>query len=293
MTLLTYQVFKTVAEMGSFREAAAVLGLTPSDVSHPIAAMEKELGFSVLTRNRAGVKLTNYGKHLLPYVNAVLNSDESLKQAVSEYKGFEKGTVRVGCFSSACTNFMPGVIKAVNKAHPGIDIEVFQGTYDDVVYWIKNGMVDFGFLSASSAGDLTITPFYKDPLLCIVPVDYQKRDQREVMTVEEMAPLQFVVQRESTDADIQNYLKENHLNIRTRYHVVDDLSTVSMVSNGFGICIMPELTMNGIPYEVRRYRVEPDAFRMIGLAVQDPERMAPAVRELYELILNSCGNLKE
>ena len=50
MTLLTYQVFKTVADHGSFRKAADILGLTPSAISHAISSMENELGFSVLNR---------------------------------------------------------------------------------------------------------------------------------------------------------------------------------------------------------------------------------------------------
>ena len=291
MTLLTYQVFKTVAEMGSFRKAADVLGLTPSAISHTISTLEQELGFSVLNRSKSGVTLTNYGEHLMPYVNAVLNSDESLQQAVSEFKGLKQGTVKVGTFSSACTNFMPEVIRSFREKYPGISIEIFQGTYDDVVYWIRNGIVDFGFLSASSAGDLEIEPLYRDPLLCIVPKDYQKKDDSEYMTVGEMEHLQFVVQRESTDADVQNYLRENQLRIQTKYHVVDDLATIAMVANGFGICIMPELTMNNIPYEVKRYRMQPDAFRMIVLAALHTGLMAPAARELYQHILKNCGNL--
>ena len=67
MTLLTYQVFKTVADHGSFRKAADILGLTPSAISHAISSMENELGFSVLNRSKAGVTLTNYGENLLPY----------------------------------------------------------------------------------------------------------------------------------------------------------------------------------------------------------------------------------
>ena len=43
MTLLTYQVFKTVAEQGSFRKAADILGLKPSAISHAVSAMEGEL----------------------------------------------------------------------------------------------------------------------------------------------------------------------------------------------------------------------------------------------------------
>ena len=292
MTLLSYQVFKTVAEMGSFRKAADVLGLTPSAVSHAIASMEKELGFSLLNRGKNGVTPTNYGEHLMPYVNAVLNSDESLQQVVSEFKGLKQGTVKLGCFSSACTNFVPSIITSFQEQYPAIEIEIFQGTYDDVSYWIKNGIVDFGFLSTSSARDLGIEPFYRDPLLCIVPKDYEKKEDTPVMTTGEMAKLQFVVQRESTDADIQKYLKDNHLDIQTRYHVVDDLSTVALVASGFGICIMPELTMNGIPYEVRRYRMEPEAFRTIGLAALNPELMAPAVRTLYHYILEHFRNME-
>ena len=47
MTLLNYQVFKTVADQGSFRRAAEILGLTPSAVSHAVSAMETELGFAI------------------------------------------------------------------------------------------------------------------------------------------------------------------------------------------------------------------------------------------------------
>lgn len=291
MTLLSYQIFKTVAEAGSFHKAADLLGLTPSAISHAISSMEKELGFSVLARSRAGVTLTNYGEHLLPYVNAVLNSDESLQQVVAEFNGMKQGTVKVGCFSSACTSFMPEVIKSFRKQYPAIRIEVFEGTYDDVSYWIKNGIVDFGFLSASSAGDLKLEIFYRDPLVCVVPKDYRKTSSGDSITVEEMAKMNFVVQRESTDADIQNYMKENGLDVPTDFHVVDDLATAAMVASGLGVCIMPELVMKDIPYDVKSYPLQPAASRMIGLAALTPQFMAPAVRTLYRHILEHCRNL--
>ncbi len=44
MTLLTYRIFKTVSESGSFHKTADLLGLTPSAISHTISGMEKELG---------------------------------------------------------------------------------------------------------------------------------------------------------------------------------------------------------------------------------------------------------
>ncbi len=287
MTLLSYQVFKTVADHGSFRKAADILGLTPSAISHTIASLENELGFSVLNRSKAGVTLTNYGEHLLPYVNAVLNSDESLQQAIAEFNGLKQGKVKVGCFSSVCTNWLPDIMHSFQMEFPKITIEVFQGTYDDVVYWLKNGIVDLGFLSVSSSGDIPIEPLYKDPLLCVVPKGMKRITDNEYMEIGEMRTYQFVTQRESTDADIQNFLKENSLDVQSNYHVVDDLSTIAMVAHGFGICLMPEMVMADIPYEVDCYLVKPEAYRIIGIAAMHPEFMAPAVRTMYNHILNA------
>ena len=113
----------------------------------------------------------------------------------------------------------------------------------------------------------------------------KRTGNEEYMTIEEMREYQFVTQREGTDADIQNFLKENSLNIQSNYHVVDDLSTIALVAKGFGICLMPELVMRDIPYEVDCYKVQPDACRIIGIAALNPEFMAPAVRTMYNHII--------
>ena len=284
MTLLSYQIFKTVAEAGSFHKAADLIGLTPSAISHAVSSMEKELGFSIFTRKKAGVTLTSYGEHLMPYVNAVLNSEESLQQAVAEFNGLKQGTVKVGVFSSVCTSWMPDIIKSFSELYPAIEIEVFQGTYDDVSYWIRNGIVDFGFLSTSSAGDLHIEPFYRDPLLCIVPKDFVKELPGEEMTISEMAKLRFVVQRESTDADIQNYMKQNHLDIQTRYHVVDDLATVVMVAAGLGICITHELVLKSDNHNVVVKELDPPATRTIAVAIPNYREARPIVKQFIEFV---------
>ena len=287
MTLLTYQVFKTVADIGSFHKAADILGLTPSAISQAISSMETELGFSVMTRGKNGIALTNYGEHLLPYVNAVLNSDESLQQVIAEMNGLRTGKVKIGVFSSVCTNWLPDILRSFQEKYAEITIEVFQGTYDEVAYWIKNGVVDLGFLSVSSARDIPIEPLYRDPLLCVLPKGLRSREDDSPVTIEEMREHQFVTQRECTDADIQNFLKENHLRIQSHYHVVDDLSTVRLVEKGFGICLMPALVMQDIPYQVDVYPIEPDACRIIGIAAMNPNFMAPAVRTMYNHILEN------
>lgn len=293
MTLLTYQVFKTVADIGSFHKAADILGLTPSAISHAISSMESELGFSVLTRSKSGITLTNYGENLLPYINAILNSDESLHQTIAQMNGLKTGKVKMGVFSSVCTNWLPDIMRTFQQQYEGITIEVFQGTYDEVAYWIKNGVVDLGFLSVSSARDIPIEPLYRDPLLCVLPKGMKATGAEEYMDIEQMRNHQFVTQRECTDADIQKFLKENHLSIQSNYHVVDDLSTIRLVEKGFGICLMPELVMHDIPYEVDCFPIRPEACRIIGLAAMNPDFMAPAVRTMYNHIIDHYKDVRQ
>ena len=289
MTLLTYQVFKTVVDIGSFHKAADILGLTPSAISHAIASMEAELGFSVLTRSKNGVTLTNYGEHLLPYVNAVLNSDESLRQFIAETNGLKSGKVKIGVFSSVCTNWLPDIMSSFEAKYPEVEIEVFQGSYDEVAFWIKNGVVDLGFLSVSSAKDIPIEPIYNDPLVCVLPKG--TKTDGEYMEVDDMRGYSFVTQRESTDADIQTFLKEHNLTVQSSYHVVDDLSTVKLVEKGFGICLMPELCMNDIPYDVDVFPIRGNPCRIIGIATMNPDFMAPAVRTMYNHIIEKYSAL--
>ena len=201
--------------------------------------------------------------------------------------GLRTGKVKIGVFSSVCTNWLPDILRSFQEKYAEITIEVFQGTYDEVAYWIKNGVVDLGFLSVSSAKDIPIEPLYRDPLLCVLPKGLRSRENDSPVTIEEMREHQFVTQRECTDADIQNFLKENHLRIQSHYHVVDDLSTVRLVEKGFGICLMPALVMRDIPYQVDVYPIEPDACRIIGIAAMNPNFMAPAVRTMYNHILEN------
>ena len=58
MSISKYETLAKVVELGSLTRAADALGCTQSAVSHTINNLEAELGFSVITRSRAGVKLT-------------------------------------------------------------------------------------------------------------------------------------------------------------------------------------------------------------------------------------------
>ena len=193
MTLFSYEIFDAVARQGSFNKAAQQLHLTPSAISHAIAVMEAELGFTLFNRGKNGVTMTSYGASLYPSIRAVLNSDEALQQSIARLNGLEKGKVKLGAFNSVCAGLLPQILKSFMASYPQIEVEVYQGTYDDVKEWLRTGQVDLAFLSASCREEFNLTELFREPLLCIVPQDWPE-PPNGIMTPELMNGQSFVVQ---------------------------------------------------------------------------------------------------
>ena len=177
MTLFSYEIFDAVARQGSFNKAAQQLHLTPSAISHAIAVMEAELGFTLFNRGKNGVTMTSYGASLYPSIRAVLNSDEALQQSIARLNGLEKGKVKLGAFNSVCAGLLPDILKGFMAQFPQIEVEVYQGTYDDVKEWLRTGQVDMAFLSNNCREEFTLTELFREPLLCITPMDWPEPHQ--------------------------------------------------------------------------------------------------------------------
>jgi DNA-binding transcriptional LysR family regulator len=83
LSINKYEIFLKVVELGSLTKAADVLGFTQSGISHTISSLEMEFGFTLLIRNRSGVKLTVNGEQVLQPIREILKWNEKLKQEVA------------------------------------------------------------------------------------------------------------------------------------------------------------------------------------------------------------------
>ena len=236
--------------------------------------------------------LTSYGKALFPYIKNVLNSDEYLQQAIAQFNGMQKGLVRIGTFNSACVEWMPSLLKGFEQEYPEVRLDIYQGTYHDVYQWLKDGVVDLGFLSASSLGDLAGTPVYEDRIVCVTPKDFQPKNPGYV-TVEELKGQRFIIQREGCDADVNHFMEKYHLSGQGGSCIVDDMSAIALVMGGYGVCLVPELVIRNIPFPVDVYPLDVEEKRTIMLATVHPEVSAPAVRRMYDYIIERFQNETE
>ncbi len=291
MTISRYEIFHSVVELGSLTKAAENLNLTQSGVSHAIASLETELGFSLLTRDRAGVTLTTNGELVLKYVRETLQCNDRLQQQVAEIKGIQIGTVRIGTFTSVSSQWLPGIIKEFQSQYPMIEIKMFEGDYDDINRWIANGTVDFGFVSLPVTQAFEFVPLKKDKLVCVLPKDHALQHQAEI-TFDQIKSEAFIMPKWGTHGDVRRILLENNLKPHIKYEVVEDQAIVAMVKNGLGISILPEMVLLNNTRDIQVMNLEKTAYRTIGIALSSMEKSSPAAKKFVTCIRSWLNSQK-
>ena len=284
MNLEKYRTLMTVLDCGSLSRAAEELGKTQSAISHSIDSLERELGFVLLKRSRAGLRLTGEGERLLPAVRGLLGAAEQLRQTASSIRGLESGTVRIGAFTSVAVHWLPPILKEFQHDFPKVDFRLLNGDYHDVEQWLTDGSVDVGFVTMPSPVDCECIPLMEDRLLAILPRHSRFENYPRFPLVEcETEP--FISLLESSDHDARRALEAAGVKPNVRFYTKDDYAVIAMVEQGLGISIMPELLLKGRHDDLQILPLVPEAKRTIGLAIAAGDKAGPATRRFADYVV--------
>ena len=99
MTLGQLRMLLEVGALGGFSRAARSLRRSQPGVSQAIAALEEELGVTLVRRARARVTLTEAGQRVAARARAVLDGVEDIRATASAARGIDRGTLRLGVLS--------------------------------------------------------------------------------------------------------------------------------------------------------------------------------------------------
>ena len=237
-----YEIFLKVCETGSFSKAAEALNYTQSGISQMMAGFEEELGVQLFARAKKGVTLTDNGRMLMPYIQEMTNQKDKLRQAAFNINHKIEGKLRIGSFSSVTAMWMPEVIHYFNRNYPQVEVQIFDGNYDEIRDWIIHGQVDCGFLSSIVA----------DNLKCRIYAAF--------------GVSQTPIETPGCDNDILHLLERCGKEPKTSYSFRDDTLIMAFVKNGLGVTISQKLVMKAFANDVESRPLEPGRSRIIGLA---------------------------
>ncbi|MGE6375804.1 LysR family transcriptional regulator [Peribacillus muralis] len=283
MNIQKYMAFVKAVELGSFTKAAEMLDYSQSGISRMINDLEKEWGMFLFERGRAGINLTSDGLKLLPQLKRICNEYEILMKQIGDLNDLESGIIRIGTFSSVASHWLPNMIQIFKKDYPMIDFEFLLGDYTEIESWILNGRVDFGFLRLPTKAGLETIFLEQDRLLAVIPPNHPLANC-ERFPINGLLDSPFMLLEKGAKAEISEIFEKHQITPHVNFTTWDDYAIMSMVENGLGISILPELILQRIPHKIIAKELEVPAFRKIGVAMREQKTLSLASQKFLEYL---------
>lgn len=164
MDVIAVRTFVAVVEAEQFQDAAADLAVTPQAVSKRVAALEKELGVQLFTRDARGARPTIDGQAFLPHARAFLHAAE---RAVASVRPGHRA-LRVDVIGRQLS--LAGLLRGFHRAHPETELDVVTlFDSDTALAAVRDGVIDATFRAVTMPGrrlpsGIEATPVFDEPL---------------------------------------------------------------------------------------------------------------------------------
>ncbi|MCG7965740.1 MAG: LysR substrate-binding domain-containing protein [Candidatus Thiodiazotropha taylori] len=144
--------------------AAKQLFLVQSAVSQHLAQLEHELGTQLFMRKgKRLIGLTAAGEQVLNYARQALAIRENILDVGREHVEEGSGLLRIGTTHTQACYVLPAVIRAFRKQFPQVNLQINQGTPQQLVELVVTDRVDFSICTEELGEHSTLTaiPCYR------------------------------------------------------------------------------------------------------------------------------------
>jgi DNA-binding transcriptional LysR family regulator len=264
-----------VARTGSFTAAGENMGLTQSAVSHAVRTCERRVGVLLFERGRTGARPTPAGNRVLVHARQILRQLEVLRtEALDAAAGSVSGTLRIAAFRTAAMYLLPPVVERLSVRYPqlvtrvAIVPEIGAGTAGAVAAGhadVALATFPAGAAVPPHSGELVVEPYF-----LVHPSGQDARNLPLIDWPENCSSY--------TRAwwDRQTWLPKARVEVDA-----DDGVVLSMVAQGIGMAILPQLTLTSVPAGVTVVPLDDDPpTRRIMHVTTEAAKHSMAVREL-------------
>jgi DNA-binding transcriptional LysR family regulator len=250
------RAFALVLDLGSISAAASVLGYTQSAVSQQLAALEREVGTTLVERSQRPLRATRAGATLRPHVERVLAALGSAEAAVGDLRG---GTsrLRLAAFPSALSSFVPAAIRDLRRAHPQLVVQVLQLETPEAVERLRGGDADLAVVHHTPGAAVPETAGLQrhrllvDHLHVVLPAGHRLA-RRDAVSVTDLEAEPLILPRRDTPAGrfrslVEHLCAQAGFSPRVTYELDDLPAAQAFVAAGIAIVPMHGLTLATLP----------------------------------------------
>jgi DNA-binding transcriptional LysR family regulator len=284
------QYFVTLAELEHYTKASDRLGISQPNLSHAIHALEDELEVKLFQKKGRNITLTKYGDLFLEYAQTGLDSLDAGKRKLQEMAGGTSGNINLAYIYTLGSSLAPKLVREFLEMHLHYKV-TFQfsvGNTSEILKGLRKEIYDIAFCSKEPyEEDIEFIPFIKETLVVVLPKNHPLCAQEGITLREiENEPLITFTKSSGLRRTIEKLYETNKVIFKSAYEIGEDSSIAGLVSEGFGVAIMPKIPMlNSFSVEIRPLEAT-DYERYIYLAYVRDKYRSPMANHFISFIKN-------
>jgi len=283
------QVFRTVAEAGSFSEAAARLHLSQPATSGAIRKLEETLEVRLFDRSTRRVFLTPEGQELLRLSGRLIDEFEAITGDLRDYLARRRGRIVVAALPSLAAITLPPALAVLKASYPGVDVSLRDTLHDEIQELVRSGGVDFGLTVAPRPGrGLEFRPLMVDRFVLVCPPGHEFAGRKQVSWAQVVRyPIVGMASTSSVRQHIDAACAQAGISMRNEYDA-EHLATVgALVREGLGVAALPSLTTPLLRFAelVEVPIVRPKVERTMGIVTRAGRSLSVAASALADLLV--------
>ena len=250
-------------------------------MTHLVNKLEAEVGCTLLERGSQGIRLTDAGKHLLPYIQNVVCACDTLLQEAAEQNDPRTRTLRIGCFASIARARLPELLRAFRELYPEIKMDVLVRG-DELPAALASGEIQLALVDEARAQGFDFLPLTNTPLVAVVPPDFPW--ESDTIPLERLLREPFL---SNPDQYIEPFLPPD--TPRLEVTASDDGSILSMVAGGLGVSVLSAFSLVGYEGQVRVLQLEEPIALRLGAAVKSLNAAGTSARTFLSFLREYYG----
>ncbi|MFV0245254.1 MAG: LysR family transcriptional regulator [Qingshengfaniella sp.] len=136
------EVITTIAEAGSIRLAADLLGRSQPGLTKILRRTEEAIGFPIFERTARGVVPTEQGRAILYRMTTIQNEFRRMQIEISSIRNAHEGTLTLCISPLAAIEILPAALRQFQQVYPNITVRIVSGTYPSSLPLVHQGKVD-------------------------------------------------------------------------------------------------------------------------------------------------------
>ncbi len=245
LTLHHLESFVRVAELLSFRKAAAALHMSQPALSRSVQGAEDALGTRLFDRDTRNVRLTPAGAEFLPIARRMLMEFQSSLDEVSQYLGGDRGRLVIAALPSIGAALLPDVVCEFARSAPAVEIAIHAPHTQMVLDMVTEGDADFGIAMKPLSEDKVHYEHLMDDAFVLICARDHPLAQQSSCGWQVFAQYPFISLSQTTSMHMmtQQVFQQLGMAVRPAYECSGQQLTGKLVAAGLGIAAIPKLVL--------------------------------------------------